>query len=62
MKRLFLLAAIAVAAFCLTGCMAGKFMSGYALTPNPHGLDDIERCRHKADSLLPGSTKWYDDL
>ena len=25
-------------------------------------MADIERTRHKADSLLPGSTKWYDDL
>ena len=62
MKRLIGFAAIALMAFGLSGCMAGKFMSNYALTPNPHGIDDIERCRHKADSLLPGSTKWYDDL
>ena len=62
MKRLFQLAALFFVAASLTGCMAGKFMSNYALNPNPHGIDDIERCRHKADSLLPGSTKWYDDL
>ncbi len=37
-------------------------MCNYALKPNPHGVDDIERTRHKADSLLPGSVKWYDDL
>ena len=37
-------------------------MSNYALTPTPHGVDDIERTRHKADSLLPGSTAWYDGL
>ena len=54
--------AILLAAFCLTGCMAGKFMSKYALQPTPHGVDDIERCRAKADSLMPGSTAWYDGL
>ena len=43
-------------------CLVGKYMCNYALKPNPHGVDDIERTRHKADSLLPGSTKWYDDL
>jgi hypothetical protein len=42
--------------------MAGRFMSNYALAPTPHGVDDIERTRHKADSLLPGSTAWYDGL
>jgi fermentation-respiration switch protein FrsA (DUF1100 family) len=62
MKRLLQLAALVTAAFCMTGCLAGKFMCNYALKPNPHGLEDIERTRHKADSLLPGSTKWYDDL
>ena len=46
----------------LQGCMAGRFMSNFALTPTPHGVDDIERTRHKADSLLPGSTAWYDGL
>ena len=63
LKRFLLFASAAViAANCLPGCLAGKFMSSYALTPTPHGVDDIERTRHKADSLLPGSTKWYDDL
>ena len=37
-------------------------MANYALNPTPHGVDDIERTRHKADSLLPGSTAWYDGL
>ena len=46
----------------LSGCAAGRFMSNYALTPTPHGVDDIERTRHKADSLMPGSTAWYDGL
>lgn len=62
MKRLTQLGVIALTALCLSGCMAGKFMSGFALTPTPHGVDDIERTRHKADSLLPGSTAWYDGL
>ena len=54
--------AIMIAALSLSGCMAGRFMSNYALTPEPHGIADIERTRHKADSLLPGSTAWYDGL
>ena len=62
MKRLMQFAALVVAAFCLTGCLAGKFMSKYALQPAQHGVEDIDRCRAKADSLMPGSTKWYDDL
>ncbi|MBQ1168652.1 MAG: alpha/beta hydrolase [Bacteroidales bacterium] len=62
MKRLMQFAALVVAAFCLTSCMAGKFMSKYALQPAQHGVEDIDRCRAKADSLMPGSTKWYDDL
>ena len=62
MKRLMQFAALVVAAFCLTGCLAGKFMSKYALQPAQHGVGDIDRCRAKADSLMPGSTKWYDDL
>lgn len=62
MKRLLSFAALVAAALCLTGCLAGKYMSNFALTPSPHGIDDIERCRNKADSLLPGSTRWYDDL
>ncbi len=62
MKKLFHAAAILVMALSLNSCLAGKFMSHYALTPKVHGEADIERTRHKADSLLPGSTKWYDDL
>ena len=62
MKRLFKIGAIALVALSLHACMAGKYMSSFALTPTPHGVDDIERTRHKADSLLPGSTAWYDDL
>lgn len=63
LKRIiFWSAALLLAANCLTGCLAGKFMSNYALTPQPHGIADIERTRHKADSLMPGSTAWYDGL
>ena len=54
--------ALIVAANALSGCLAGKYMSGYALTPKVHGIADIERTRHKADSLCPGSTQWYDSL
>ena len=62
MKRFFIICAVTAAAFLATGCLAGKYMSGYALTPEPHGVADIERTRHKADSLCPGSTAWYDGL
>ena len=54
--------ALVLTMLCLNGCLAGKYMSNYALKPTPHGTDDIERTRHKADSLMPGSTVWYDDL
>ena len=54
--------AILLAAPLLTGCLAGKFMCNYALKPTPHGVDDIERTRHKADSLCPGVIAWYDNL
>lgn len=62
MKRLLHAAAILLAAASLSSCVAGRFMAHYALTPAPHGVDDIERTRHKADSLLAGSTAWYDGL
>ena len=63
MKRNFIrLFVIAVSVIVLGGCAAGKYMSHYALAPTPHGIDDIERTRHKADSLMPGSTAWYDGL
>jgi len=62
MKKLFHAAAILVMAFSLNSCLAGRYMAQFALQPTPHGVDDIERTRHKADSLMPGSTKWYDDL
>jgi len=49
-------------AICVASCLAGRFVCNSALTPKPHGVDDIERTRHKADSLLPGSIAWYDSL
>ena len=62
LRKFFKSGTILLAVILLSGCAAGKFMSNYALTPTPHGIDDIERTRHKADSLMPGSTKWYDNL
>ena len=62
MKRIFNVMAIGLMALSLSGCLAGKFMSSYALTPSVHGVADIDRTREKADSLLPGSTAWYDGL
>ena len=62
MKKILHLVTIGLIVALATGCAAGKFMSKFALQPTPHGVDDIERTRHKADSLLPGSTAWYDGL
>ena len=60
MKKIFQVLALLFVALSLNSCVVGKFMANYALTPTPHGVDDIERTRHKADSLLAGSTAWYD--
>ena len=62
MKKLLNAALLLLVALSLNSCLAGKFMCNYALKPTPHGVDDIERTRLKADSLMPGSTAWYDDL
>ena len=62
MKTLSKLFVLLSAAVLMNSCMAGRFMSNFALAPEPHGVADIERTRHKADSLLPGSTAWYDGL
>ena len=62
MKKLLLAATVLVAALSLDSCVAGRYMSSYALQPAVHGIQDIERTRHKADSLMPGSTAWYDGL
>ena len=56
------IALILLAANCLTGCLAGKFMSNTALKLSHHGEADIERTRAKADSLAPGVMAWYDGL
>jgi hypothetical protein len=60
MKKLTPVLALALSALLMSSCLAGKYMANYALTPKVHGLQDIERTRHKADSLMPGSTAWYD--
>lgn len=62
MKKLLNIVFIAVAAISMQACLGGKFMANYALTPEVHGVNDIERTRHKADSLMPGSTAWFDSL
>ena len=62
MKKMMRLAVVLLMAVSLNSCLAGKFMCNYALKPNPHGVEDIDRTRHKADSLLAGSTAWYDAL
>lgn len=62
MRKLTRFVIIVCSVLALNACIAGRYMSNYALTPSPHGIDDIERTRHKADSLMPGSTAWYDGL
>ena len=62
MRRSLRAAAVLMAAITLNSCFVGKYMCNYALKFNPHGVEDIERTRHKADSLLPGSTAWFDKL
>ena len=62
MKILVKLAIVAVVALSVCSCLAGKYMCNYALKPEPHGVADIDRTRHKADSLMAGSTAWYDAL
>ena len=65
MKRVLLnIAALAALVFCASSCLVGKYMCNYALVPTPHGDDESEiaRTRHKADSLCPGATIWYDGL
>ena len=62
MKKVFHAAAIAIVAISASSCLAGKYMCNYALKPTPHGTEDIERTRHKADSLEAGTVAWYDAL
>ena len=62
MKKILYVFAAFILAISANSCLAGKFMTKYALAPTVHGVDDIERTRHKADSLMPGSTAWFDSL
>ena len=62
MKKILHSIAVVLIAALASGCMAGKFMSSYALNFEPHGIADIERTQHKADSLMPGSMAWYNGL
>ena len=62
MKKIFRIAAIAAIAISASSCLAGKYMCNYALKFEPHGTADIERTRHKADSLESGTIDWYDGL
>jgi len=62
MKKLLWVLAILLVALVVSCCLAGRYMCNYALLPQPHGVDDIDRTRHKADSLLAGCTAWYDSL
>lgn len=62
MKKFLIILVIVIAVLSITGYGAGKFMCDYALRPEIHGIDDIARTRYKADSLLSGSTAWYDSL
>jgi hypothetical protein len=62
MKKLTPILAIALSALLLNACAVGRIATKYALSPKRHGISDIERTRHKADSLRPGSTHWYDSL
>ncbi|MBQ2521178.1 MAG: alpha/beta hydrolase [Bacteroidales bacterium] len=62
MRKLFRILATLTLALCVGSCLAGKMVCNLALKPTPHGVEDIERTRQKADSLLPGATAWYDSL
>lgn len=62
MKKLLYGAGIVLAVFCLGIGLAGYYMAGIALTPTPYGLEDLDRTRMKADTLMPGSIAWYDSL
>lgn len=62
MKKFLIILLIVIAVLSVIGYAAGKYMCDFALRPEPHGAADIDRTRHKADSLLAGSTAWYDSL
>lgn len=61
MKSVSKLFVLLFAAISLNSCLVGKYMCNYVLVDMPDG-QNIERTRHKADSLLAGSTAWYDGL
>lgn len=62
MRKILRIIALIAIVLCVAGILAGKRVCRYALQPEPHGEADIERTRHKADSLLPGVIAWYDSL
>lgn len=55
------IAALFLAAFCLSGCLAGKYMVKYALLPEEHG-NDLVGDRAKWEERIPGIMDWYDSL
>lgn len=55
------IAGLLLAATCLTGCLAGRYMTNYALRPAEHG-NDFEGDRAKAAKRYPGIITWYDEL
>ncbi|MBQ7623260.1 MAG: alpha/beta hydrolase [Bacteroidales bacterium] len=61
MKSINSLLALAVAAVLAGGCVAGRYMSDYALKPEEHG-NDFEGDRAKTESRYPGIIAWYDNL
>ena len=60
-RLVFRLATLVVAAFCLSGCLAGKYMVNYALLPEEHG-NDLVGDRAKWEKWIPGIMDWYDSL
>ena len=52
MKKLLSGVGIALVLFCLGTLLAGNYMLRYGITPDPHGLEDLERTRFKADTLM----------
>lgn len=62
MKKLLRGLGIALVVLIAVMGLVGNFIVGMALTPTPYGQEDFERTCAKADSLMPGSTAWYDSL
>lgn len=61
MRNIFKLAVLALAASCLTGCLAGRYMVGYALRPDDHG-QDLDFYAAKWNKRVPGVIDWYNAL